>query len=75
VAHGSGFSILPARILQPDVESGRIRTIPLEEPGLRRPLGILLLRRKKLNRATASFLNLLTEDAPSAELAPLESGC
>jgi DNA-binding transcriptional LysR family regulator len=67
VALGSGFSILPARILQPDVEGGRIRTIPLEEPGLHRPLGILHLKRKKLNRATVSFLHLLTEEDPSAD--------
>jgi DNA-binding transcriptional LysR family regulator len=75
VAHGSGFSILPARILQQDVESGRIRVIPLEEPGMRRPLGILHLRRKKMNRATVSFLNLLTEEVPDAELVGDQAGC
>src|SRR5688572_25061618 len=69
VALGSGFSILPERILQRDQEAGRIRTIPLEEPGLHRPLGILHLKRKKLNRATLSFLHLLTEEEPTAQVA------
>jgi DNA-binding transcriptional LysR family regulator len=67
VALGSGFSILPDRILQSDVEHGRIIIIPLEEPGLRRPVGIVHLKRKKLSRATASFLNLLTEENPGAQ--------
>jgi DNA-binding transcriptional LysR family regulator len=73
VALGSGFSILPERILQPDIVAGRIRTIPLEEPGLYRPLGILHLKRKKLNRATVSFLNLLTEEVPLMEAALTEA--
>jgi DNA-binding transcriptional LysR family regulator len=60
VTLGSGLSILPERILQADVEQGRLRAIALE-PGLSRPLGILQLRRKKLNRVTQSFLNLLLE--------------
>ena len=65
VALGSGFSILPERILQPDVKAGRIRAIPLEDPGLYRPLGILHLKRKKMNRATVSLLHLLVEEEPS----------
>ncbi len=60
VALDEGLSILPARILRPDIEQGRLRAVPLS-PGLSRPLGILHLRRKKLNRATQSFLNLLRE--------------
>jgi DNA-binding transcriptional LysR family regulator len=64
VALGSGFSILPERILQPDILAGRIRTVPLEDPALYRPLGILHLKRKKMNRATLNFLHLLVEDEP-----------
>lgn len=66
VTLGSGLSILPERILKNDVEQGRLRAIPLEAPGLSRPLGILHLRRKKFNRATQSFLNLLTEEPAAA---------
>jgi DNA-binding transcriptional LysR family regulator len=59
VAMGSGLSILPEPILQRDIQEGRLLTVPLEAPGLKRPLGILQPRRKKLNRATQSFLYLL----------------
>lgn len=66
VTIGSGLSILPERILENDVVQGRLRAIPLELPGLSRPLGILHLRRKKFNRATQSFLNLLLEEPAPA---------
>lgn len=66
VALGSGLAIMPAPILQADVEQGRLRAIALE-PGLSRPLGILQLRRKKLNRVTQSFLHLLLE-APNQKV-------
>ena len=66
---GSGFSILPDRILQSDIDSGRLRAVPLQAPGLYRPLGILQLKRKKLNRATLSFLHLLVEE-PAAPVPP-----
>ena len=66
VALGSGLAILPERILRSDIELGRLRALPLE-PRLFRPLGILQLRRKKLNRATQSFLHLLLE-APESSL-------
>jgi DNA-binding transcriptional LysR family regulator len=61
VALGSGLSILPEPILQNDLQQGRLRAIPLESPNLTRPVGIVHLKKKKLNRATQSFLNLLTE--------------
>jgi DNA-binding transcriptional LysR family regulator len=60
VALGSGISILPEPVLRADVEQGRLRAIPLADPGLFRPLGIVRLRRKRLNRACESFLSLLT---------------
>jgi len=62
VALGSGISILPERILRQDVEQGRLRVIALEDPSLSRPLGILHLRKKKFNRATQIFLDLLLEE-------------
>jgi DNA-binding transcriptional LysR family regulator len=60
VAMGTALSILPEPILQADVAEGRLRAVALE-PGLSRPLGILQPRRRKPNRATQSFLGLLTE--------------
>ncbi|MGA2148922.1 MAG: LysR family transcriptional regulator [Bryobacteraceae bacterium] len=60
VAFGSGVSILPARTMQAEIEQGRIVAVPLEAPGLKRPVGILHRRRKKLHPAAQAFLNLLT---------------
>lgn len=62
VALGTGVSILPARILPADIEQGRLVAIPIETPGLVRPLGIIHRRRKKFNRAVQSFLQLLLEE-------------
>ena len=67
VAMGSGLSILPEPILRRDIEQGQLLAIPLEAPGLKRPLGILQPRRKKLNRATQSFLFLLVGGQPLAD--------
>lgn len=67
VAMGSGLSILPEPILRRDIEQGQLVTVPLEAPGLKRPLGILQPRRKKLNRATQSFLYLLVGGQQAAD--------
>jgi LysR family transcriptional regulator, transcriptional activator of the cysJI operon len=59
VALGSGVSILPERTMHAETEQGRLISIPLAVPGLVRPVGIVHRRRKKLNRAAQSFLELL----------------
>jgi LysR family transcriptional regulator, transcriptional activator of the cysJI operon len=59
VAIGSGISILPERTMQAEIEQGRLVSIPLSAPGLVRPVGIVHRRRKKFNRATQSFLEML----------------
>ena len=69
VALGSGVSILPRRILRPEIEQGRLRAITLRSPGLFRPVGIIHRRRKKFNRAAEAFLKLLRE-APEPALQP-----
>jgi DNA-binding transcriptional LysR family regulator len=56
---GSGVSILPERTTHADAEQGRLVSIPLAAPGLVRPVGIIHRKRKKLNRAAQSFLELL----------------
>ncbi|HUQ94492.1 MAG TPA: LysR family transcriptional regulator, partial [Bryobacteraceae bacterium] len=61
LALGNGVSILPSRMLRADVAEGRLVCIPLEAPGLIRPLGIVHLKKKRLNRATQTFLALLQE--------------
>ena len=64
---GSGVSIAPARILQAEMEAGRLVAVPLVAPRLYRPLGIIHRRRKKFNRATQQFLSLLQEIPHGAE--------
>lgn len=56
---GRYFAILPIRMLQNEIEQGRLVAVPLAGPPLVRPLGIIHLRRKRFNRATQSLLALL----------------
>ena len=66
VALGSGFSILPARAMQTEIEQGRLICVPLHAPELLRPLGIVHRKRKKFNLAAQAFLNLLREQPAGA---------
>lgn len=59
VALGSGISILPARTMQAEIAQGRLVAVPLHAPELVRPLGVVHRKRKKFNRATHAFLELL----------------
>jgi LysR family transcriptional regulator, transcriptional activator of the cysJI operon len=59
VALGSGISILPERTMQTEVAQGRLVAIPLNAPGLVRPVGIVHRRRKKFSRAAWGFMELL----------------
>jgi LysR family transcriptional regulator, transcriptional activator of the cysJI operon len=61
VALSRGISILPARTMQAEIAQGRLAAVPLDAPGLVRPLGIVHRRHKKFNRAAEAFLELLTE--------------
>ncbi len=72
VALGSGVSILPERVLDAEIAQKRLVAIPIDAPGLFRPLGILHLRRKRFNRATESFLELLrAQPEPVPETQPI----
>jgi len=68
VALGSGVSILPACALRFEIAQGRLVAVPLAPPGLRRPLGIIHLRRKRFNQATLSFLHLLKEEPLATQI-------
>jgi DNA-binding transcriptional LysR family regulator len=59
---GSAVSILPAPMLQSDVDEGRLKTISLSAP-LFRPLGIIHRRRRSFQRAAQVFLDLLRHPA------------
>ena len=63
VVLGSSISIMPVRVLRNDIEQGRLVAIPIKGCPLKRPLGIIHLRRKKFNRATQCVLELLQEEA------------
>lgn len=63
VGSGHGISILPERSIASDAEQGRVVSVPLDAPGFVRPVGIIHRRRKKLNRATLAFLDLLVGEA------------
>lgn len=59
VAVGRGVSILPARTMRAEIAQGRLAAVPLDAPGLVRPVGVVHRRHKKLNRAVQAFLELL----------------
>lgn len=61
VAHGVGVSIMPARIMLTELGQGRLVAVPLAEPGLYRPLGILHRRKQTFGPAAKAFLDLLLE--------------
>jgi DNA-binding transcriptional LysR family regulator len=59
VGSGHGVSILPEPSIASDAEQGRLVSVPLDAPGFVRPVAVIHRRRKKLNRATQAFLDLL----------------
>jgi len=61
VAHGSGISIMPARIMEEEVRQGRLVPIPISGLRLYRPVGIVHRRKKRFHRAAQAFLDLLRE--------------
>jgi DNA-binding transcriptional LysR family regulator len=65
VAETSAISILPARLLRNEVALGRLVAIPLEAPGLFRPLGIIHRKKKRFHPAAQAFLDLLQQAAPA----------
>jgi DNA-binding transcriptional LysR family regulator len=68
VGSGHGVSILPEPSIVSDAELGRLISVPLDAPGFVRPVAIIHRRRKKLNRATQAFLDLLLADPVATEL-------
>jgi DNA-binding transcriptional LysR family regulator len=64
LAVGQHFAILPTRMLQTEIQQGRMVAVPLDGPKLARPLGIIHLRKKRFNRAAQALLALLREEKP-----------
>jgi LysR family transcriptional regulator, transcriptional activator of the cysJI operon len=61
VAHGSGVSIMPARIMDDEIAQGRLVPIRIAKQELYRPVGIVHRRKKRFHRAGQAFLDLLRE--------------
>lgn len=61
VAHRTGVSILPARIMRDEVSQGRLAAIRLPSSELYRPLGIIHRKKKRFHAAAQAFLELLRE--------------
>ena len=61
VAHGSGVSIMPARVMEAEIVQGRLVPIPISAPELYRPVRIVHRRKKPFHRAAQAFLELLQE--------------
>jgi len=59
VAHGSGVSIMPARVMEEEVAQGRLIRIRIAEFGLFRPVGIVHRRKKRFHRAGQALLEML----------------
>lgn len=81
VAHGSGVSIMPARVMQEEVGQGRLVPIPIAQLELFRPVGIVHRRKKRFHRAAQAFLDLLREPpagtptaVPDARAYPVGNG-
>jgi len=67
VAMGSGISILPARTMQAEISQGRLVAVKLNAPDLVRPVGIVHRKRKKFNRASQRFLEMLVNPLTPSE--------
>jgi DNA-binding transcriptional LysR family regulator len=70
VALGSGISILPEPAVRHDLAAERLIGIPLESPGLYRPIGVIHRRGKVLNRAARAFLQMLLRSPEGAAAKP-----
>ncbi len=66
ISVGAGASILPQPTITKEVGARLLAAIPLANHDLVRPLGIIYRRGKSLAPATASFLHLLRNAAPTS---------
>lgn len=62
LALGRGVGILPLRMMDAEIQDGRLRAIPIETKGLVRPLGIIHLRKRHLSRVAHHFCRMLQQE-------------
>jgi DNA-binding transcriptional LysR family regulator len=61
VCERAGVSIMPVRIMQNEINQGRLVALPIRAEELYRPVGIIHLKKKRFHRVAQSFLELLRE--------------
>lgn len=61
VTHRVGISIMPARIMNDDIDQGRLAAVHIADATLYRPLGIIHRKKKRFHRVAQAFLDLLRE--------------
>jgi LysR family transcriptional regulator, transcriptional activator of the cysJI operon len=71
VAHGEGVSIMPARIMEQEIQQGRLVPIPIARLELYRPVGIVHRKKKRFHRA---FLGRRLLDLSLAPATPHRAG-
>ena len=59
VAHNAGISIMPKRVMQEELEQGRLIALHLNPPELFRPVRIVHRRRKTFNPPASGLLDIL----------------
>ena len=66
VAHGSGISIMPRRVMQEDLRQRRMVALALDPAELYRPVRIIHRRKKVFNEVGSGLLTLLQEEQANA---------
>jgi len=56
---GAGVALLPEPTLLREVRAGTLAAVPLVEPGMVRPLGVIIRRHARLSLAAHRFMDLL----------------
>lgn len=56
---GRGVSILPLRMMDAEIQEGKLVAVPIEAEGLVRPLGIIHLRRRPFSPVAERFCTML----------------
>ncbi len=59
---GRGVSILPLRMMDAEIQEGKLKAIPIEADGLVRPLGLIHLRRRPFSPVAERFCEMLREE-------------
>lgn len=59
---GRGVSILPLRMMDAEIQEGKLVSVPIEAEGLVRPLGVIHLRRRPFSPVAEQFCAMLREE-------------